>query len=548
MTNPSRQGLVGLILISLITFVGALVWELHLPICIDDFSYKYIPISDIPDDFWDCKGPEIKTVDNAIQACFRNYGLTNGRLSNYIHILFQPFNRNIEAFCAAIAIALLPILMTFASGWTKKGNLFAISISTLLMWITFPWWNGMQSLVYQVNYVWTSCMLLGLIIMLPKHTNWSNWSKTAFLLYSFATGMMHEGFTNPLVAWVFFQMIANGLSKRNIYPFAVIIALLGGETVNLFGGLFSRLNSHTSGFSLSELISLAPRYILHGWSVFLAITLTIIAWRKKTVNDKSLIQKSIYPLFGALIIGYTQALVLAEFTRALWVCDLFAILIILKSLKIICHKNTPIEKLVFCTFTILYIAWLSSLCSWQKKLSSEYYHLLSQWQQQASATPDKGDVVFQEIIHTYQVPMYLLQIAKQLNEDCWQGSINQAWFVRHKNSPLTILPSYLNGTNYDQWPRYHEKIRGQWPMLVSTDSIPNIEVTVGIPNSNMAPINRCLAIIQERGIKSQTTFPVRTTPFKIILPDGSSAYRLFIDEIPLPMQRRDIISIKPSND
>ena len=95
--------------IILITFLGAIIWQLFTPMCVDDYVYSLAPVDDVynDDDYWMCLGKEFNSFSQLIEVCRGHFLDSNMRLSNLLFILVQMLPLWIVKTICGLSIVLM---------------------------------------------------------------------------------------------------------------------------------------------------------------------------------------------------------------------------------------------------------------------------------------------------------------------------------------------------------------------------------------------------------------------------------------------------------
>ena len=286
------------IAIAVITTIGALVWDLHVPLLIDDWSYLTIPVGEDSGSFWYCDGPVIKSFGDMVTAIREHFFLINGRLANIIAFLFA-FSHTVYGAVCGLFIGLWAALMAMTGDFRHRLTGTSAGIAAVAMWTLFPWYNFFQSTVFQTNYVWTSAMLCALMLLIPRLTSMRRSAFTGTCVLAFLAGAMHEGFSVVFLAWLCSLPIFE--RRRPSRRYIIICVLFAAALlITLTGGVLGRIEGQAEIFDYSQLYFMYSRIASSTTPLFLAAAATGVLWWRRRLSLRDILRR-----FGAL---YTAAI------------------------------------------------------------------------------------------------------------------------------------------------------------------------------------------------------------------------------------------------
>ncbi len=530
-------------LLLLLTAAGAVAWCLKCPVMLDDWCYMRIPLTggeDAAADFWQCRGPIIETVGDSLRACVSHYHVINGRLANMLHILFQPFDRNIEAVVCGLAIALLSISIALAARRGRHLSFAALLLSTVLMWIVFPWYDGMQSLDYKSNYLWTSVMVCAVLLWIPEIETMRRLPFAIFIALSFCTGMMHEGFTTVLLVYLaakpFFDR--HRPSRRYWMVSATVTVALA---VQLCGGILNRAATQPGLFSFNAIPQALTRIGASLWPLALAFAAVIFESLAGTTREA--LRRHGAMLLAALAAS-AMPIALTLFNRVFGPMDLFCIIITVDVGTRLLEK-TPRWLFIGLALTVTasYAWWLTCLVKWESRMHDEFITAMQWFDSRSRAGLPYSGIVPLDAVPTDSVPLWLLDIVNQPLEMHDNTARFGASFGAGEDYMTAMAPEYAT-LPLEQWPRVpgNNNLRGKWPFMCTSDStLLYYRVTLGAPDSNMPPIDRLLSHLTGRDGNAGLIFiwwPIKQTDA-----EGRTLWQAHIERLPRTLRHRPVLRV-----
>lgn len=537
------QALIAALIIA-VTAAGAVMWNIYTPVTADDWCYLRKPLADSADsgDFWQCRGEIIHTFSDAIDASVTHYTVVNGRLANILHYLFQPLgtSNSFEDIFCGLAIAVMTVLIAMTARNTARPGLHAIIWATLLSWIVLPWYDGMQSSVYQANYVWTTILICTVIMLVDRLRGMKTAAFAATLAVAFIAGTMHEGFTVVLLVYLTALAFTGKASKRLAAVIGVVAAAFLSQ---LAGGIVSRAVHQPGLFEISLIRYALSRIIFSLWPLALA---AIAIAAEKAVTKIS--WRELYNRYGALsaaaVAAAAMPTILMQFDRVFWPMDLFCIIIIVSGVSRVCDKMKPAFTIVIgAAFTLLYAAWFAGLVRVEKRFADEYVASLDYLGEISSPRVPFRSVIPLNAMPTDSIPWYYFDIANQPLESNGNTARMGATFGAADDYVMPTAPEYALKP-FERWPRVpgNNDLRGEWPFLAANDSINRTyAVTFGKPDGNMPPYDRLLCKLYGRS--GEATHNIIWWPRQITTESQDTLWQVFIDRLPRTLRHRRCIRI-----
>ncbi len=239
-TTPSSSLLkwaVALSLVSLFLYgIGIALWQYFTPPIHDDITYQFVCTGTSESDFWKLDGPLIQSFSDACFSAWNHWVLVNGRLANILMILFVPLPAWVLSVCQGLMSMVVAYLM-FYFGLGRRCLRYSWLWAAVLLgiWKFFPWYENFGSDDFMINYMWSCAFSLGLLYFIYNLKKVNTPAKIfGISVLAFCTGMMHEGFSLPVlfaVALLFFfpgiapgwrKNLPKGWRKRLAWPLAFL--------------------------------------------------------------------------------------------------------------------------------------------------------------------------------------------------------------------------------------------------------------------------------------------------------------------------------------
>lgn len=559
-----------------ITFAGAIAWDIKTPILSDDWCYLYVCPPD-NEGFWRCSNLDrpITTMGDAFESAGRHFVLINGRLANALHILWQPAGRLPEAIFGGIMIGIMALLLMLwggrQTGTVAYKNKYKLTLGGAMLgaaatWIAFPWYDYMQSLDFQANYVWTTVLVVFALMLADGICTASRRRYLFAAVAVFFAGAMHEGFTLPLIAFFAIRAIVahtdikkgacrgrESHTERRRYAVLAAVAT-AAFAITFVSGTMMRLTEHGDLFNGERARESITMALSQMWVAALAVAAMLWRiWRApKTTEDasgaiscRSALWRQYLPWFAAITVAVAIPVVLTLFHRLLWAANLFSVLVLLQMAVPALNKvKNAILIPVAIAFAAAYALWFCVLCHYQGRM----YAIVEQATEQLAARRSSGQpfssvVYLDDDLWDDQVPYYLMDIVRNPFHDfLTNGRMGSAFSGRWDY--IIPLPSRLRGLPFDSWPAMpgNSAYRGVWPFFAEADSIipAGHTLTVGEPE-NMPPLDRLLVAL--RGEEAHHTQVVAMWPKQAYSAEGDSIMWIHIRPLGRTMRHRRFIAV-----
>lgn len=185
---PSRECAPSRVLIWAVALLTAVLYTL-MPLSGDDYSYK--AIWHYPDVF--------QAFLHYSGFVLHHWLYVNGRLANF---LAPPLLNLIPQWLFAILCGAATWLMLYISlrwgGLWRRGGFWSTLLIAAVM-LAFPWWDSMHLFDCQLNYIWSSALVLTGLWFIMRPSPVAGMHKVGCCFVAFAGGMMHESASIPII-------------------------------------------------------------------------------------------------------------------------------------------------------------------------------------------------------------------------------------------------------------------------------------------------------------------------------------------------------------
>ena len=539
--NSKRLNNILVAIITAITVIGALVWDIYTPYTADDNYYRAVikPEWDPAVDDWPSTTQDVESFELAWQS-IKNHRRYNGRLANFTHILFQPTGRTPEAVFLGLCIGLLFIMLCA----TGKGRHYKITVTgvcaaAIVLWSVFPWYDQFQSLNFQINYLPVSALTLILMYLAMRGSRTDAAKGMLFALGGLICAWWHEGF--GCVALVYFIAIAvfgdKSARKRCLF---IIAGLILGIAINIYSGTANRIGVHTSegwdiGFQFVVRLvpALWPEWLA---TLIVAIGLIIMPSRRKDFLGLLL------PLLLAAWSGAAMAIIVGLIDHVLWPAHLYsAVILCIAANRFTQGLGNRWQLVVGAVFGMLYLWWMCQLCMWSKITGDE---VRSVFAIHGKPSDDAATVFFIDYHKDSEIPYHLMGIDRQPLDHNSCAFITGS-YLRKGVGSLLILPPEYEGKPFEEWPKIpgNNNLRGVYPQIASKDSTDfSVMLHFGAAEGNVSPVNRLFMMLKE-GPANDASIQAKLNLMSVKLPDGSIVYRCNIEPLPRTITGRSFKSL-----
>lgn len=525
-----------------IYIAGGSLWSWYAPSCIDDYTYDKVPVEYTRESFDRCDGRPVKTISDSFDAIGHVMVVDNGRLANFVHILFSPFDPVVERVANCVALALMTLLMCVLAGKNNRITPGATALTLAGLWIVLPWYDGMQALVFQTNYVWASALLCAGWLLWSRRERLTGTALTATALLMLILGWWHEGFAVAILAYMIADMAFNPKPSRR-RSLLLIAAAATGLVCNLGFGTVTRMATHgTLNGNAGHFGELLTGIIFDIWPVFLAIVLAAVAIIRAG-NERSVLIRHLAPWFVSMIVLLAMSFVLQMYGRTFWPALLVAILINVWMSRRMFHIPATALAAVLIAFAALSVWWFFQLVTIERKVRLAYDGFVAQ----LTSYREEGrrsNVVYGALGGSDAIPWYLFGIPDTFEENP-EGAKYLANNFGYYNNVIVMLPDSLRGRSFDQLPEYegNTRLRGVWPVLLAPDSASTgvLHATVCEPGTEMNPVNKLLALCS--GDAHEVTYPLAAWRFPVTMPDGQEVFVSYIVKRPRTKRYRTVLRL-----
>ena len=525
-----------------IFLIGGCLWSWYAPSCIDDYTYSRVPQEFTYESFERCDGRTIQTFSDAFDAIRHDMVADNGRLANFVHSLFAPCPGALERIANCIAMAVFTILMCMLTGRHGKPTPAASALTLIGIWLALPWYDGLQALVFQTNYVWGGALMCAGLLLCQHIARLNRLTFTLSVLLMWVLGWWHEGFALTIIVFFTTDLCLN----RTVAPkrrMLMILAVVAGFICNLAAGTLRRITTHEAlNGNAGHFAELLTGILLDLAPVLLAILLSAVVIMRTKTNRLATIRE-LAPWLAATVMMTILAFALQMYGRTFWPALILAIIINVRLLR----RLFPISAVAIAPAMIVVAImsgwWFVRLIHYERKVRSAYDGFVTQLQQYA-ADGRNSNVVYGALGGKDAVPWYLMGIPDSFEEN-FEGSRYLANNFGHYNNVIVMLPDSLRHRNFESLPRYegNTQLRGVWPVILAPDSasLGVLNLCVDAPGSAMSPLDYLLANL--RGDTGRSDYPLMAWRFPATMPDGRKVFVYYVVRRPRIKRYRQPLAI-----
>lgn len=376
-------------------------------------------------------------ADAILHEYLNRYNDDVGRLSNLGYMLTTPGGRWCGAIIGGICLLASLWLMARLGGAGRRAP-GALAFGVCAYLLVLPWHDGMSKQAFGYNYIVSTALLAGVLLLFMCGGGRSKASKCATVIIALLLGAWHEGFSAPLLCGCGFWCILNRRHAGAI-RWAVCVALAAGLALLFMApGLHNRMGLG-SEITLERIFSLETnRKFILTWAYWL--TLAVCAYmRRPDIRLRSLHPVITVACAAVFVIYLTQP----GYLRAVWAGETLA----LTGLMSITSHTQAGSRLRFAAR-----AAMAALClaSWvhlyafavaTSRLASEHREMLRQY----LASPDGR--VWLDFKPDYMSDP--LALKRPTTSDYSIGFLNGscAAFYTQGRKPLRVAPLVLRGAD-----------------------------------------------------------------------------------------------------
>lgn len=541
------------ILILALSGAGFMSWRLQCFPFGDDMPYSLCFPSDLTqDEFWECVSQTpIVTYSEAFQAATNHYLVINGRLSNIVHILFQPLPDQVEQIANGLMCTALLCLIVLAS-YGRKGlrSPFAVAVSIICTIIFLPWWDTMVSDDFTVNYVWPSVLVILFLLTFNKVASGCHMAPVAVIatgILAFITGWWHEGFAIPAgAAAVTILWEKRQLVRHNRLTWIIFLALLAGFMTSFSPGQLSRITSESNAGGVQFSTTGIYNALRDNKLLYLYIIIFLIyALRKGRGQARAaLLDQS--PWLAGFAAALSISMILKGYGRINWAPTLF---LIIANMRLLYHGYRWFDKPLYIPaylLTAIIVAFFSCVTYWQYKVKVNATQIHAFIGQRANM---QGSIAYVDAITFRQIPWHTLGFVSNMSYGHNMRSLS--YYSGYRNHMIILLPAKYRGNPF------HERLKipgnnsfyGIYPIYFSKDSLglQSYRATVGNPVStgSMNPVSRTYLTWKHRHSKEwrDTLIFNMETRYTAVTPEGETLYYYIAPHLGRMARGRAIIAI-----
>lgn len=534
--RPLRMD-IPIILLLLVTAVGAVWWELMCPDrAVDDFVYALAIAEGEEFDsnaFFSEHGEPFESYQQVGRSITGHIFHENNRLANVIMLAITFVPRTPVRIVLGLIIVLMAfLLLRLVAVRDKYPAPLSAVIAVGLMWIALPWNDNMQSVDFQLNYVLSSVFFLGTILCI--RTGARLWKS---IVLAFLTALNHEAFAVVLAVWLFVTMLLSHDRKTRAACFWCLFPIAAVGLFSLFAGTGGRASGKSDSlWNLRDAQNTLIKGLSARWPSFLALLILVI----RTVRHPRQWRENL-PWFCAILAGTLMCAVFLVFGRLSWAPNLLSCIVLARCFAAF---DGRVARVIAWTLMAGYVCWFASLVSWQRRLSAAHDSICAQLGSAHAAT--SSCVFLPEIITTDDIPAWLREIpAPHYFYDRYNNERVGRYYQRDYTT-VAVLPDCLRGVAPQDWPRIPGTLRarGTNPTFILDKPYDGFILLTGSDEFiQPSPLMGLLSAIKSRLHSPATEVPlyVYTTP--ILLPDGQEAHMLLTAPLPRTFRNRRILRL-----
>lgn len=479
--NDSRLSIIrktAFFLAVLLVGTGYYLWTSSAGDMYDDVLYSHcFEIPTHPDDteydFYSVTGKRISSISDVVRSA-RNHYLywDNGRLANTVMFAMEPMPLTpVHLMCTFAFLAMVLLMLRTGAGRMRALLFVAVTVGVFL---TFPSNALYKSVDFQINYVWTSVVILLFWMLCNRwYSGASVWQTVALVLLAIPAGSMHEGFSVPAVigfCLAGFERIRRGEKPGKGVVCALAVMLLFTLAITFAPSVINRAGREVVG---GGNVWGGIRRVLTGyWIIPLTLILVVITTLRRG-GRKSLIQfcrRNIFSLSMIFCASAISAIAVSE--RSIWPASMFALILLM---RLYAKREERVESVKRAVWgNVAAVALSALLCSYliglgkiQKAMFAEHERLM------AASMRSEGNLFYSDLLNANDVPFWYglapLGIDTNLGIRAMVFSAS-----KHRQRPyweenLIVLPLRFAGMPLDSLPLIpgNAGLRGAFPMYYS---------------------------------------------------------------------------------
>lgn len=530
----TQKGYVLSMVLLMMIAVASIAWMYNGVDWFDDLQYKRMPGEGI--DFWLSEGPLITTFSQACDAVPYHFTVGSTRLPNLVQVFFNLVPPVIVDVLHGLMIALMVYMVVVVTGGRKAlHSLGHVGVTALTVWVLLPWYDHMLPGVCQLNYVWVSvaCLLFIRVFesddFLPQR-----WKSLQWVVAALA-GLMHEGFTFPIMAGAILVMMIDKHDRRRRGLLTLILAI-GAFALFFTPGMFSRLEDQVVPHTIDHFIDAMKVSVLQMISVYLMLLATaIVVWKRGMKYVRTFYRKNLMYV-AIIVVGYAIAIATVMVRRGLWFVELASVILMLKLLFGAFEWWRRPNILLGVVAGLATVVSITGVAVWQSKFSKEVREVCRQVE--TSGRP----IAFVDLVDPGNAPWWTLNVAQSMASN---GGNNA--YCRHFGHVdyecILILPSIYKDKPLSQWDKLPGDVgaMGQFPYIVTTKPTKGLlQLTFGRHQSAASPLDRVISRLTTEEI-DKGMVPAHYWTF--VLDSGDTIYCHNINLLGHAKRHRELLSI-----
>ena len=473
----------------LISAVGFFAWNVALDYQDDDFLYShYFPgeedcIETPASDFEMCVHPKITTWAQVFKSsCHHFVYWANGRFAHPIKFALAMFPKSVTDVAHAIVMLLMMWgLARLSSGRRWAEHPLRLGVTTLFVWIVWPWNDLFGSSVYFINYAWSTAFVLCFVILFQQLSRESSWGRITWTsIVGFVAAAMHEGISVPFMAGIggyivlgwFYGGRLTGVekpSKGHVISACCFLAGILCITVFCPGFMENRLPGNYVR-TFSRWYDILMFNVYHLYYVYIGLFMVVILLYKIGVQSfwngitGNIIVVLSFP--AGFILAY---LIGPGILRSMWALYVISTILLVKGLSAfeIFRRREKISTILAMCCGVLMIAFFIDLVSVQMRRTNQ----IRQYTNEITQNLGQG--------------VYYADIDAEKNDYWWMYymskralyGVNNLEEIQHRigqceNQSLIVLPTAYREIPLDSLPLIPgtAKLRGVYPNYFTTTS------------------------------------------------------------------------------
>lgn len=399
------------------------------------------------DDFWylmtssSASGPW-EAMKSVWQECVRHWTFDTGRLANLVN---APFLTVIPKWVFALLCGTALVVVFHYTRWLADASSRSMRAFLVVVLIIFalPWHDYMFSVVFSLNYLWTSALVLFAVRRILSDDQGRRHGRLSFassLMLCFAAGWMHEGFSVPVISGLvaYFIVMRRIPARQSLW--LIISFAAGALLIAVAPGFWERTGTSETGLcrrtSLEAIMfGSVSNCLYYAFAVFAAITLLRRSKRERISRHPSDMARLVF-----LLVSTTVATVLffAFYggMRMGWIGQLFSGAGILFCCRFYrSNLRHRLKSLLIAVMILLTGCHLAYAIDWQIRLTREFNEIKRLY----TASPD--GVLFYDVTPSRLDASLLKPSFRQFNE---KFPIQQFSYYFGPDKPdLVLIPKSL---------------------------------------------------------------------------------------------------------